>query len=80
VTETQSSPKSSAHMRLRVDPGRCQAHGTCYVIAPEVVKSDEEGYAVPLEQDLSGPLEQKARDAVAYCPEQALSVGEYVGE
>jgi ferredoxin len=50
------------------------------VIAPEVVKSDEEGYAVPLEQDLSGPLQQKARDAVAYCPEQALSVGEYVGE
>jgi ferredoxin len=46
------------------------------VIAPEVVKSDDDGYAVPLELELSGPLEQKAREAVAYCPEQALSVGE----
>jgi ferredoxin len=46
----------------------------CYVVAPELVSLDEAGYAVTRGQELAGPLESKAGDAVAYCPEQALSI------
>ncbi len=60
-------------MRVKVDGDKCQGHNRCYAIAPELFDLDEYGYshekgsgAVPKE------LEEKARLAVANCPERAI--------
>ena len=31
-------------MKVRIDPDKCQGHGRCYDLAPEVFTDDEEGY------------------------------------
>ena len=60
-------------MRVKVDGDKCQGHNRCYAVAPELFDLDEYGYshekdsgAVPKE------LEEKARLAVANCPERAI--------
>ena len=63
-------------MKLRINHEQCRNHAVCIAVAPEVVSLDDDGYAVPFDGELTGDLEAKAQDAVGYCPEQALSVGE----
>lgn len=60
-------------MRIHIDDTRCQGHGRCYALAPELVEPDEIGNgraigdgAVPTE------LEDRARKAEANCPERAV--------
>ena len=60
-------------MRIRVDPERCQGHARCYALAPELFEIDDYGLstvvgdgAVPVE------LEERARLAIANCPEFAV--------
>jgi ferredoxin len=62
-------------MKLRIDPDKCQGHGRCYDLAPELVGEDDEGFGqvlgdgvVPSEQ------ERPARLAVANCPERAIEL------
>lgn len=61
-------------MRVRIDPAKCQAHGECNAICPEVFKLDDWGYAYA-EDDGHVPagLEQSAANAVKACPENAIS-------
>jgi ferredoxin len=65
-------------VRVLIDPERCQGHGRCYDLAPEVFGEDEDGYAVLLRDDGLVPAEHEdvARLAVANCPEGALTVEE----
>jgi len=64
-------------MRLQIDSDRCQGHGRCYDLAPDVFGEDEDGYAVLL---VTGPVpperEDDARLAAANCPEQAIATVE----
>ena len=60
-------------MRIRVDPDKCQGHARCYGLAPELFDLDDYGQStakndgrVPVE------LEDKARLAIANCPEFAI--------
>ncbi|GAA3127741.1 ferredoxin [Planomonospora alba] len=62
-------------MRIRIDPERCQGHGRCYDLSPELFADDDEGYgqvigdgAVPADR------EPAARLAVSNCPERAIDV------
>jgi ferredoxin len=60
-------------MRVVVDGIKCQGHGRCYDLAPDVFEPDERGrvdLAVP--GDLPPGLEPDARIAVRNCPEAAL--------
>lgn len=64
-------------MRFRLDSEKCQGHGRCYALAPELFESDEEGYSVlKVEGDVPPALEDKARLAADNCPEFAIEVDE----
>lgn len=64
-------------MRVRVDSDRCQGHNRCYAIAPELFDVDDYGYAHERGDGAVPPeLEDKARLAVANCPEFAITMVE----
>ncbi|MEV0161397.1 ferredoxin [Nonomuraea fuscirosea] len=60
-------------MKLHIDPERCQGHGRCYDLAPQLFGEDDEGYGRVLGDGLVAPdQERDARLAVVNCPEQAI--------
>jgi ferredoxin len=63
-------------MRLEVDGPSCMGHGRCYVMAPDLLTSDDEGYVTIRGQAIDVPAEQAepAEDAAGTCPEQAISL------
>lgn len=64
-------------MHVHVDPERCQGHSRCYDLAPEVFDVDELGNAFERNDGVVPPgLEDKARLAVANCPERAITAEE----
>jgi NADH:ubiquinone oxidoreductase subunit F (NADH-binding)/ferredoxin len=65
-------PPVAGGKRLEVDWTRCQGHGLCARLVPELVHIDRQGY--PVFQDTTVPfwLEREARHAVAMCPSLAL--------
>lgn len=64
-------------MQVHVDPERCQGHSRCYDLAPEVFDVDELGNAFERNDGVVPPgLEDKARLAVANCPERAITAEE----
>lgn len=64
-------------VRVHVDSERCQGHNRCYALAPELFDIDECGYSSELNDGLvPDGLEEKARLAVANCPEHAISISE----
>lgn len=65
-------------MKVHVDPERCQGHTLCAMIAPEVFQLDEiDGHSTALiDGEIPADLQDKAREAVRSCPEQAISISE----
>ena len=62
-------------MQLHIDTGRCQGHGRCYDLAPDLFGEDDEGYGQVLGSGVVPPgREQEARRAASNCPEQAIEV------
>ena len=66
-----------ATVKIHIDQDRCQGHGRCYALAPELVEPDEIGNGreigdgiVPAEHEA---LAEKAR---ANCPEDAVILEE----
>ncbi len=63
-------------MRVHVDWTRCDGHGACAELLPELLDSDEWGYPVvrsgARDPDVPATLEDHARRAVKACPVQAL--------
>lgn len=64
--------------RLHVDWTRCDGHGVCAELLPEVLSRDPWGFPVPLsgERDPVIPrgLDKHARHAVQACPLMALKL------
>jgi len=64
-------------MKVHVDQTKCQGHGRCYALAPELFDADDIGNGVELGDGTVPPeLEDKARLAVDNCPEQAIVLEE----
>ena len=64
-------------MHVHVDADKCQGHNRCYAIAPELFDVDELGYAHELNDGVvPAGMEEKARLAVANCPEHAIDLTE----
>ena len=64
-------------MHVHVDPERCQGHNRCYAIAPELFEVDDLGMASATgDGTVPTGLEDKARLAVANCPEFAVSLSD----
>jgi ferredoxin len=62
-------------VKLRIDSERCQGHGRCYDLAPDLFGEDDEGFGQVL-GDATVPTARgrDARLAVANCPEQAIEI------
>jgi len=64
-------------MKVHVDPERCQGHNRCYALAPELFNVDDLGNASETGGGVvPAGLEDKARLAVANCPEFAIELSE----
>ena len=64
-------------MKIKVDPDKCQGHNRCKAIAPPLFDLDEYGNASEANGGVVPPeWEEKARLAVANCPEFAIEIVE----
>jgi ferredoxin len=64
-------------VKLHIDSERCQGHGRCYDLAPELFGDDDEGFGQVLgEGVVPASRERDARLAVANCPERAIDLDE----
>lgn len=62
-------------MRVILDSTKCQGHGRCYSLSPDLFDTDDEGYAVlKVSGDVPSELEDDARAAADNCPEYAITV------
>jgi ferredoxin len=61
-------------MRISVDVKRCEGHGMCEQLAPEIFELDEDGNLINHYEgrDLDGELAAAAERAVESCPVAAL--------
>ena len=61
--------------RLHIDWTRCDGHGLCAELLPELLDRDEWGYPVPRAAlDLDRRLLEHAEHAVGACPLLALKI------
>lgn len=67
-------------MKVRIDHNRCQGHGHCYALEPELFEPvDDDGHAgFRLDGPLVADAELQARleEARANCPERAITIDE----
>jgi ferredoxin len=64
-------------VKVQIDPDRCQGHGRCYDLVPDLFSADDEGYGQVLDDGIIAPAqEQEARLAAANCPEVAITLVE----
>ncbi len=63
-------------MQIQLDRERCQGHGRCYVLAPTVFASDDDGYGVVIAAEVPAELHDAARKGAANCPEDAITITE----
>jgi ferredoxin len=64
-------------VKVAIDSAMCVGHAQCSAICPSVFGNDEFGYAVLVGDGTVDEADAAAaRDAVASCPEQALSLVE----
>ena len=64
-------------MKIRVDDSRCEGHGRCYALAPDLFEPDDIGNGHEIGDGSVAPeQEHNARLAVANCPERAITMEE----
>jgi ferredoxin len=62
------------HYELWIDRTKCDGHGQCAELLPEVIRMDDWGYPMFESGPLSPRLLPHARRAVAGCPVLALQL------
>jgi ferredoxin len=72
--QSEAMRRSGAMTQICVDADRCEGHGRCYTLAPDIFDADEVGHAVVLVENVSGDLEDRAADAAKNCPEAAITL------
>ena len=64
-------------MKIAVDQTKCQGHARCAALAPDLFELDDYGLSsVKGDGTVPAELEQRARLAVANCPEFAVEIVE----
>lgn len=61
-------------MRVRIDSDRCQGHGQCNMICPQLFVFDEQGFSQVAAEEVPSELEDRAQRASLSCPEEAISI------
>jgi ferredoxin len=59
-------------MALIIDTSRCQGHGRCALINPDLFDVNDDGYGVVLNPAPTGDARADADRAIGNCPEQAI--------
>lgn len=59
---------------MRLDQERCQGHGRCYILAPVVFESDDDGRGMVIAETVPRVLAESARLGSDNCPEDAITV------
>jgi ferredoxin len=60
---------------LQIDPGRCQGHAICYLLAPDLFEVDDEGRGSVTRAAMKSDDDQaQAAVAIDRCPERAISL------
>jgi NADH:ubiquinone oxidoreductase subunit F (NADH-binding)/ferredoxin len=72
VSNVLPLPSPPGETQLTVDWTRCQGHGLCGHIVPELVQLDRQGFPLMLDMPVPPWLERGARQAVEMCPALAL--------
>ena len=57
-----------------IDRTRCDGHGLCAELLPELIRLDDWGYPIIAPDAVPGPLVDPARRAVSACPMLALAL------
>ena len=60
--------------RVSIDPGKCQGHGRCVLIAPAYFDMDDAGFGAVLRDDVEEQDKADVDEAVLSCPEHAIAV------
>jgi ferredoxin len=69
--------EDAPRLRVHVDQEKCQGHNRCFSLAPELFDVDDLGTASERgDGTVPAELVDKARRAVANCPEFAISTSE----
>ena len=64
-------------MKICVDEDKCQGHNRCMTVAPGLFELDDYGYASAVNDgNVPSDEEEKARLAIANCPEFAIEIVE----
>jgi ferredoxin len=64
-------------VKAGIDTAKCQGHGRCYDLAPDVFTEDDEGYGQVIgDGAVAADDEAAARLGEANCPEQAVILQE----
>ena len=63
-------------MKVSIDADRCQGHGRCYEVAPEVFTDDERGRGEVISANVPDHLLAQVRSAVSACPEKAITLSD----
>lgn len=71
---TASGDGAGSALRLEISSDRCAGHGRCFALSPKLLDCDDSGYAVVLIELVPSELVDSASDAVANCPEGAISL------
>jgi ferredoxin len=61
-------------MRVTVDTVKCQGHGRCAIIAPDVFDVDDLGKSLVLLEQCPEEFRAAAEEAAFSCPETAITV------
>lgn len=65
-----------ADRTLQIDPGRCQGHAICFLLAPDLFEVDDEGRGLVVQPSIkTDDQEAHALVAVDRCPERAVRLG-----
>ena len=72
-------------MKVHVDEDKCEGHGRCYALAPEIFDCDDDGHGEVRDEhrgtdggpfrsgDLDDAAMARAKSAVDNCPEAAIT-------
>ena len=71
---TSNAEILGTEQRLEVDVDRCAGHGRCFSMEPDLFDSDDAGHAVVRHEVVPAELLANAENAVANCPEAAISL------
>ena len=72
-------PEQQAQKQLTVDWVRCEGHGLCAHLVPELIHLDKQGFPVIMSIPVPPWLEKDAQQAVDMCPALALRLGDNPG-